>query len=498
MRIVSMLCCSEAGPVDFRGWRNLLLYGPSSAPIKGIPAVKSYQAERHSMLPGERRAAISLAGIFSLRMLGMFMILPVFALYATKLQGATPALMGLAIGAYGITQAILQIPFGLLSDRFGRKPVIAVGLLLFAVGSVVAAMSTSIYGVILGRAVQGSGAIAAAVMALTADLTREEQRTKAMAIIGMSIGFSFSLALVAGPVLDHWIGLSGIFWLTAILACVGIAVLYLVVPQPQSSRLHRDAEPVPAQFMSVFKDAQLLRLNYGILSLHLILTATFTVLPLILRDNLGMTSAVHWHVYLPVMLLSVAAMVPFIILAERRRRMKQVFLGAILAVALAEFGLSLWHASLISVALLLFLFYAGFNLLEATLPSLVSKMAPPDSKGTAMGFYSTSQFFGAFVGGIAGGWLQGKFGVGGVLTFCGAVAMLWLLAAASMRSPRYLTTQLLQVGMLDGQRARALAQRFTQVRGVAEAVVIADEGVAYLKVDKHALDEQALADVLSA
>ncbi|HEY9199583.1 MAG TPA: MFS transporter [Gammaproteobacteria bacterium] len=449
------------------------------------------------MLPGERRAAISLAGIFSLRMLGMFMILPVFALYAGKLEGATPTLMGLAIGAYGMTQAILQIPFGLLSDRFGRKPVIAVGLLLFALGSIVAALSTSVYGIILGRAIQGSGAIAAAVMALAADLTREEQRTKAMAIIGMSIGFSFSLALVAGPLLDHWLGLSGIFWLTAVLACVGIAVLYLVVPQPQISRLHRDAEPVPAQFMAVLKDVQLLRLNHGILSLHLILTATFTVLPLILRDELHMVSAVHWHLYLPVMLLSVAAMVPFIILAERRRRMKQVFLGAILVVAMAEFGLALWHVNLTSVAIMLFMFYVGFNLLEATLPSLISKMAPPDSKGTAMGFYSSSQFLGAFLGGVAGGWLQGRFGVGGVLAFCGGIAMVWLLVAASMRSPRYLTTQLLQVGILDAQQARMLAQRFTQVRGVAEAVVIGEEGIAYLKVDKHALDERALADILS-
>jgi MFS family permease len=449
------------------------------------------------MLPGERRAALSLAGIFSLRMLGMFMILPVFALYADRIDGATPALMGLAIGIYGMTQALLQIPFGLLSDRWGRKPVIAAGLLLFALGSVVAALSDSIYGVIAGRALQGSGAIAAAVMALAADLTREEQRTKAMAIIGISIGMSFSLALVAGPVLDHWLGLAGIFWLTAVLACLGIAVLYLVVPQPAISRLHRDAEPVPAQFLSVLRDGQLLRLDYGILSLHMILTASFTVLPLILRDTLELPSGRHWHIYLPVLVLSVAAMVPFIILAERRRRMKQVFLGAILVVALAQFGLAVWHASLFNVALLLFLFYVGFNLLEATLPSLVSKMAPPDSKGTAMGFYSSSQFFGAFLGGTVGGWLQGQAGVAGVLVFCGAAALVWLVVAASMRSPRYLTSHLLQVGVMDAQHARQLAQRLTRVRGVAEAVVIGEEGVAYLKVDKHALDEQALAEAAS-
>lgn len=448
------------------------------------------------MLPGERRAALSLAGIFSLRMLGMFMILPVFALYAGKLEGATHAMIGLAIGAYGMTQAILQIPFGLLSDRLGRKPVIAAGLLLFALGSAMAAMSTSIYGIILGRAVQGAGAVAAAIMALAADLTREEQRTKAMAIIGMTIGLSFALAMVAGPVIDHWIGLSGIFWLTALLACAGVGVLYLVVPQPEISRRHRDAEPVPAQFMNVLRDGQLLRLNFGILSLHMILTASFTVLPLILRDDVGLPSQHHWYVYLPVMALSVAAMVPFVIIAEKRRRMKQVFLGAITVVACAEFGLAFWHMSLMSVSLLLFLFYAGFNLLEATLPSLISKMVPPDSKGTAMGFYSSSQFFGAFLGGSVGGWLQGWAGIEGVLLFCGSGAVLWLLVASSMRSPRYLSSHLLQVGVVDAQRARTLAQRFTQVRGVAEAVVIGEEGIAYLKVDKHALDEQGLAEVL--
>lgn len=441
----------------------------------------------------EWRAAVTLAGIFSLRMLGLFMILPVFALYAEALEGATPALMGLAIGAYGMTQALLQIPFGLLSDRLGRKPVIAAGLLLFALGSVVAALSTSIHGVILGRALQGTGAIAAAVMALAADLTREEQRTKAMAVIGMSIGLSFSVALLAGPVLDHWIGISGIFWLTAALACMGIAMLYLLVPNPAISRPHRDAEPVPGQFLAVLRDAELLRLDFGILTLHMVLTATFTVLPLVLRDGLGLASAAHWKFYLPVLVLSVAAMIPFIIYAERRRRLKPVFLGAIATVTLALFGMAFWHAQLVHVALLIFLFYVGFNLLEATLPSLISKLAPPDSKGTAMGFYSSSQFFGAFLGGAVGGWLQGRAGVAGVFLFAGAATLLWLLVAVSMRSPRYLTTHLIQVGRMDAQRARLLAQRFTQVRGVAEAVVIGEEGVAYLKVDKHALDEDALA-----
>ncbi len=447
------------------------------------------------MTAGERRAAGALAGIYSLRMLGLFLILPVFSLYGDRLEGATPALIGLAIGAYGITQALLQIPFGLLSDRIGRKPVIAGGLLLFALGSVVAANSHDIWGVILGRALQGSGAIAAAVMALAADLTREEHRTKAMAIIGISIGMSFSLALVAGPVVDHWIGLHGIFWLTAVLALAGIGILFLLVPNPERSSVHRDAEPVPAQFRRVLTDGQLLRLDFGILSLHSILTASFVALPLILRDHLGVPSNHHWWVYLPVMALSVVGMVPLVIQAEGKRRMKPVFVLSVALVGIAELWLALWHDSLASVALALFVLYVGFNVLEATLPSLISKMAPPDSKGTAMGFYSSSQFLGAFIGGAGGGALLGAFGERGVFLFCAAVAVLWALVALGMRPPRYLSSRLVPVGEVDSHQARQLAECFSQVPGVAEAVVVAEEGVAYLKVDTRALDEQALGAV---
>ncbi len=447
------------------------------------------------MTAGERRAAGALAGIYSLRMLGLFLILPVFSLYGDRLEGATPALIGLAIGAYGITQALLQIPFGLLSDRIGRKPVIAGGLLLFALGSVVAANSHDIWGMILGRALQGSGAIAAAVMALAADLTREEHRTKAMAIIGISIGMSFSLALVAGPVVDHWIGLHGIFWLTAVLALAGIGILFLLVPNPERSSVHRDAEPVPAQFRRVLTDGQLLRLDFGILSLHSILTASFVALPLILRDHLGVPSNHHWWVYLPVMALSVVGMVPLVIQAEGKRRMKPVFVLSVVLVGIAELWLALWHDSLASVALALFVLYVGFNVLEATLPSLISKMAPPDSKGTAMGFYSSSQFLGAFIGGAGGGALLGAFGEHGVFLFCAAVAALWALVALGMRPPRYLSSRLVPVGEVDSHQARQLAECFSQVPGVAEAVVVAEEGVAYLKVDPGALDEQALGAV---
>ncbi len=444
------------------------------------------------MSPTEIRAAVSLAGIFFLRMWGLFLILPVFALYAQQLEGVTPTRIGLAIGAYGLTQAIFQIPFGMLSDRFGRKRVIAAGLGLFALGSAVAAWSTTIDGVIIGRILQGAGAIAAAVMALAADLSREEHRTKIMAVIGASIGISFATALVAGPVLNSWIGVPGIFWTTAVLALVGIMVVYWVVPEPVHSHCHRDAEPVPALIKGVLSNGQLLRLDFGILVLHMILTASFVALPLVLQDEAGLPAAHHWHVYLPVMVLSLAAMIPFIIVAERQRRMKQVFLGAIIVLGLSEFGLAWFHQGLIGIVVMLFAFYTAFNLLEASLPSLVSKIAPPASKGTAMGVYSTSQFFGAFIGGVAGGWLYGVYGFQGVFLFCAGGAMVWFFVASSMKNPRYLSSYLLKVGRVSEEEAQALAARLTQVRGVAEATVVAGEGVAYLKVDRHALDEQAL------
>ena len=440
----------------------------------------------------EARSAASMAVIYALRMLGLFMILPVFALYAEHLEGVTPALTGLAIGIYGMTQAFLQIPYGLVSDRIGRKPVIIFGLLVFALGSVMAASADSIYGVIAGRAMQGAGAIAAVVMALTADLVREEHRVKAMAIIGMSIGASFALAMVLGPVLNTWIGVPGIFSLTALLALGGIAVVVLLVPNPVVTRVRRDAEPVPAQFASVLRDTQLLRLDIGIFSLHLILTASFVVLPLALRDVAGLEASRHWQVYLPVLLLSLPMVIPFILQAEKHRRMKQVFVGAIVVIVLAELVLYGFHSQVLGIAIGLFIFYSAFNLLEAMLPSLIAKMAPPDSKGTAMGFYSSSQFFGAFVGGTTGGLLHGRFGLGSVFLFCALVALAWLVFAVSMKQPRFLVTRLLRVGSLEPEAARQLAQRMAMVPGVAEAVVIAEDEIAYVKLDERELDEGAL------
>ena len=316
------------------------------------------------MTATEQRATFALASIYAMRMLGLFLILPVFALYAEHLGGATPLLVGLAIGAYGLTQALLQIPFGMLSDRIGRKPVIVFGLLLFAAGSALAAVATEIWLVVLGRALQGSGAIAAAVMALLADLTRESQRTKAMALIGMTIGLSFTVALMAGPLLNELWGVPGIFWLVAVLALAGIGIVLFVVPTPARSTLHRDAEVVGGEFGAVLRDGQLLRLDFGIVALHMVRTSLFLAVPLELRDEAGLASVAHWQVYLPAMLLAVATMVPFIVLAERYGRMKGVFLGAVVVLGVAQLGLYAQAPTVWGIAFWVYAFFVGFNLLE--------------------------------------------------------------------------------------------------------------------------------------
>ncbi len=445
------------------------------------------------MTRAERRATASLAGIYALRMLGLFLILPVFALYAREhLAGATPVLIGLAIGVYGLTQALLQIPFGMLSDRLGRKPVIIAGLLIFALGSVVAALSDSITGVIIGRALQGGGAIAAAVMALAADLTRDEQRTKAMAMIGTTIGLSFAFAVGMGPVLDNWIGVPGIFWLTALLALCGIALLMLGVPQPVQSRFHRETEAAPGQLKDVLAHPALLRLNGGVLILHMLLTASFVALPFALHDVAGLTPERHWYVYLPVMLLAMAVMVPFVLTAEKKRRMKEALLTAIALLVVAEGGLGLFHGSALSIGLLLFILFTAFNVLEAMLPSWISKIAPAANRGAAMGAFSTAQFIGAFLGGTAGGYIYGGYGLSAVFVFCALLAAVWLSFMLGVPAPAYLKNRQLRVGSLSPSEAQRLAARLRAVPGVAEAVVVAEEGMAYLKVDTQVLNDSVL------
>ena len=362
----------------------------------------------------EFRAAGSLAAVFSVRLLGLFMVYPVFAAYAQNLSGATPYLIGEALGIYGLSQGLLQIPFGLLSDRVGRKVMIVFGLILFAIGSAVAATSPSIGGVIIGRVLQGAGAVGSVILALVADLTTEENRTKAMAMIGISIGFSFMIALVAGPIVASFIAVDGIFWLMVALALVGIAITLFVVPTPPRIRVHRDAEAVPAMIGSVLKNTELLRLDFGIFSLHAMLTASFLVVPGLLRATLNVTSHDQWIIYLPVLLVSVAVMVPAIIVAEKHRRMKGVFVGAVAALVASQAMLYLGAGNLYVLLAALVIFFSAFNIMEASLPSLITKAAPPDAKGTAMGLYSSSQFLGIFVGGVVGGLAHQHGGTAGV------------------------------------------------------------------------------------
>ena len=440
----------------------------------------------------ETRAAFSLAGIFSLRMLGLFMIYPVFTFYANGLTGSTPTTVGLALGAYGLTQAMLQIPFGFLSDRVGRKRMIAFGMLLFALGSVVAAMSHSIYGVIFGRILQGSGAVGSTILALNADLTREESRTKAMATIGLTIGLSFAVALVAGPVLNAWIGVSGIFWFTACLALLGIGVLYSVVPNPPLARSHRDTQAVPALFKRVLTNSELLRLDFAIFALHGILTASFIALPNLLVNVVGIHQNDQWMIYLPVLLLGVALMIPTIIVAEAKRKMKPVFVTAVAILFITQAVLAVYHSNVVLIVVLMVAFFAAFNTMEASLPSLISKVAPADAKGTAMGVYSSSQFFGIFIGGTIGGWAYGVDGTSGVFTFCAILSAVWLVVAATMPAPRFARTHMLKVGPLSDEQARRLAAEIEAVNGVFEAVVVPADGVAYIKFDGKIVEPETL------
>lgn len=442
----------------------------------------------------ERRAVGLLASIYALRIAGLFLIMPVFALFAARIEGNTPLLIGLALGAYGLTQAALQIPFGWLSDHYGRKPVIAAGLSLFAIGSVVAATATHIWIMILGRALQGAGAIAAAIMATIADLTREDQRAKAMAIVGMTIGATFVFSLVLGPILHGLIGVPGIFWMTAVLALAAIGVIYLWLPTPVRAA-PSGARNLRKDFAAILRDGQLLRLDAGIFVLHCVLTAMFVVLPGVIVEHLNLAGRDHWELYLPVMLAGFAAMLPFMIWVNRRHHYRAVLAGSVAVLIVSQCLLVVGYAQPIGLIVSLWLFFSAFSLLESLLPSLVSRLAPAKNKGAAIGVYSSAQFFGAFVGGTLGGAVLGVWGVGAVFGVLVVVLALWLALVLTMSEPRFLTSQQLHVGVRTPSQARSLAQRLHEVPGVAEAIVVAEEGMVYLKVDTRTLDKKRLEQV---
>ena len=384
------------------------------------------------MQPHEFRATASLALVFSVRLLGLFMVYPMFAAYAGGLSNANPYLIGEALGIYGLTQGLLQIPFGLLSDKFGRKLMIVIGLLLFVIGSVVAAMSTSVAGLIFGRALQGAGAVGSVILAMLADLTSEESRTKSMAVVGITIGGSFLIALVIGPIIASFVGVTGLFWLMCVLGLAGIAIIIFMVPTPRRLQVHRDAEAVPSVFGAVLRNRALLRLDIGIFALHAMLTAMFLVVPGLLRTTLNIAADNDWMIYLPVLLVSVLIMgvaVGF----ERRQRGQGIFIGAIVALAASNALMVAGGGNAILLIAALVIFFSAFNILEANLPSLVSKAAPAAHKGTALGVYSSLQFLGIFAGGAAGGYLNQQAGGGGVFAFTIALAVLWLIATLVLR-----------------------------------------------------------------
>jgi MFS family permease len=386
------------------------------------------------MTSTERYAVGSLAAIMSLRLLGLFMILPVFALYALQLTGSTPFLIGVAIGVYGLTQALFQIPFGMLSDHIGRKPVILFGLLIFIAGSILSALSQHIGTMIIGRALQGAGAVGSTIIAMLTDFTRVEQRSKAMAINGITIGFSFSLAMVLGPVFAAWVQVNGIFWLAAGLGALGIVILFMLVP---ASSWHSDTEPAPAQFFTLLKEPQLLRLNLGVLILHAIFTASFVVIPIALDKLAGISGKTQWTLYLPALAAAFVISLALIAVAEKNQRVKPFFIAGIVMLGLAECFLLIWaHNKWLSGAAIV-LFFTAFSLLEAFLPSWVSRVAPVARKGTALGIYSCSQFLGIFVGGTLGGWLYGSISLLYVYLFCVILTLIWLPIASGMKSPLY-------------------------------------------------------------
>ncbi|APS57535.1 MFS transporter [Piscirickettsia salmonis] len=435
-------------------------------------------------LSGKRqmKSTFSLASLFGLRMLGLFMILPIFALYANQLHGATTLWVGLTLGVYGATSCLFQLIFGWASDHFGRKKIIALGLLIFAIGSLIAGLSDSIYGVFIGRALQGAGAIGSATLALIADLTKDKHRTKAMATVGMTIGFSFVIAMVLGPLLVGHIGLSGLFYLTGALALIAIIVLYKVVPSPKRSITHEGNTARWSQFKTVMTSPQLLNLDLGIFTLHAVLTASFMFIPLDMLHQLSLDAHEQWMVYLPVFIVSVIFMVPFVIIAEKKRHMKGVLLGMIALMLISQIGVWLFDSNLPGIIISLMLFFTAFTVLEALLPSWISKVSPVAAKGTAMGIYSSSQYLGAFIGGsIAGLLLSWHNSTALMIIILVALAVWWILSFLQAKPPHY-SSRLIHVGALNAQQAATLQATLAKRPGVVEVMVAKEEGTAYLKV----------------
>ena len=439
----------------------------------------------------ERRSTFALSSIFALRMLGLFMIVPVFSVAGQSYQYATPALIGLAVGVYGLTQALLQIPFSLIADRFSRKPLIIIGLLLFALGGAIAAMSETIYGVIIGRAIAGGGAVSAVVMALLADVTREENRMKAMATMGMSIGVSFVIAFSLGPWLTGVMGISGLFWVTTLMGLLAIGMVFMV---PKTTRHHKNFQQgYLTQFKQVLKMKDLNRLHVSVFTLHLLLTAMFIYVPSQLINFADIPLSSHGLVYLPLLVISLFFAFPSIILAEKYRKMRGIFLTAIAGIIAGLLVMIFGFESKYVLLLGLGLFFIAFNVMEALLPSWLSKAAPIQSKATAMGVNASGQFLGAFCGGILGGQLLVLNNTSLGWSILTVIAIVWLLISFGLSQPRYLSSVIFSLP--DNKQTDEWTSQLLAIRGIEEVVVMPEQQVAYIKVDKLLIDDAARHDL---
>lgn len=455
----------------------------------------SHSSASSALLPAEWRASTSLAGVYALRMLGMFLVLPVLALYAAEM-GGSKADGGLAIAAYGLTQALLQLPLGIASDHFGRKKIICLGLAVFAIGSLIAALADNVSWLIIGRAIQGAGAVSAAVTALLADLTREEVRTRAMASVGLTIGLTFAVSMVLSPLLSRYIGVSGLFGLTAVLTVFAMAVVIFVTPNPLQSKLREDADAQPSRIIEVLADGQLMRLNFGIFALQAVMMAIFASLPFAM-EALDLPRNSQWKIYLPAVLLGLALMIPAIVIGETRNKLKNVFVGGIGLIAAALCGLFAGIHSLAAITAGLIVYFIGFNILEASLPSIVSKIAPGDLKGTAMGVYNTAQSIGVFVGGAAGGRLYEHFGFQGVFAFSLTITGIWLLVAATSAPPAAVKNLMFPVPAEWTEKTEHLSKQLYALDGIMAVSFSADEQTLYLKIPQKGFDETRIRNILS-
>ncbi|HBI22295.1 MAG TPA: MFS transporter [Legionella sp.] len=425
-----------------------------------------------------------IAAIYSFRMLGLFMLIPVFSVCATELKHATPELIGMALGSYGLSQGLLQIPFGMLSDRVGRKPMITLGLMLFACGSLLGAYTDSIYGMIFARILQGTGAIGSVLMALLTDLTPDSARTKAMAVIGVTIGLSFSLAMIISPAMTHYFGLHGIFYFTTLLAVFGLVLLHTAIPTPIKEPFQIPHDLLVHQFKQSLQNLHLQRLNAGIFFQHLMLTSTFFAIPMILQQHVKLGHLTEqWHFYLPLMIGSFLAMLPFIILAERKQQMKAVFIGSVIVMGLSQFILAYNYSNWLLICTMMFVYFIAFNILEANLPSLVSRFAPSSSKGTAMGIYSSSQFLGIFAGGALSGVIYQSAGFQGIFIINGCISLVWLGMSLYMQPNQYQLTLVIPYAGTTHEKL-GLMQALRTLPGVQEAVYDSTERCIYLRVNK--------------